>query len=68
VPTANAPPGSWANPIPQSSPEPAGGAGVLTPGDTTVISNGPVPDTRANRARFGGPMSHGGRATKAAGN
>jgi UrcA family protein len=28
----------------------------------------PVPDTPANRARYGGPMSHAGRHTKPAGN
>ena len=33
-----------------------------------VISNGPVPDTPANRAKYGQPMSHAGRMTKAAGN
>jgi hypothetical protein len=33
-----------------------------------IVSNGPVPDTRANRARFGQPDSHAGRRTKAAGN
>jgi hypothetical protein len=33
-----------------------------------VISNGPVPDTPANRAKYGQPMSHAGRMTRAAGN
>ena len=28
----------------------------------------PIPDTRANRARFGGPMSRAGKRTHAAGN
>jgi hypothetical protein len=37
-------------------------------GDPIVITNGPVPDTPRNRARFGGPMSHGGRATAPVGN
>ena len=49
--------------IPLSSPTPPSRAYLLTPGDPYVISNGPVPDTRANRARFGGPMSRGGRMT-----
>lgn len=37
---------------------------------TTVeeISSGPVPDTAANRARYGGPMSATGRRTAPAGN
>ena len=35
---------------------------------TDVVSNGPVPDTPANRAKYGQPLSHAGRATKAAGN
>jgi hypothetical protein len=32
------------------------------------MSSPPVPDTPQNRARFGGPESHAGRATKAVGN
>jgi len=35
---------------------------------TRTITNGPVPDTPANRARFGQPMSHAGRQTQPAGN
>lgn len=34
----------------------------------TTVTNGPVPDTAENRARFGGPMSNGGRKTAPAGN
>jgi UrcA family protein len=33
-----------------------------------TITNGPVPDTPANRARFGGPMSNAGKHTSARGN
>jgi hypothetical protein len=33
-----------------------------------VISNGPIPDTPANRAKYGQPLSHAGKLTKAAGN
>jgi hypothetical protein len=33
-----------------------------------VISNGPVPDTRANRAKYGAPLSNAGRLTRPAGN
>jgi hypothetical protein len=63
-----APMGSPANPIPESSPTPAAQAGALTAGDASVVSNGPVPDTKANRARYGKPLSAAGRATNPAGN
>ena len=33
-----------------------------------TVTNGPVPDTAANRARFGGPMSNAGKHTAARGN
>ena len=33
-----------------------------------MVTNGPVPDTRANRARFGSPDSHAGNRTSPAGN
>jgi hypothetical protein len=35
---------------------------------TDLITNGPVPDTRANRAKYGQPLSNAGRLTKPAGN
>lgn len=35
---------------------------------TRTVTNGPAPDTAANRARFGGPMSNAGRRTAPAGN
>ena len=35
---------------------------------TETVTNGPVPDTPANRARFGGPMSNAGQRTAPAGN
>jgi hypothetical protein len=35
---------------------------------TEVIASAPVPDTPANRARYGAPLSNGGRRTGAAGN
>ncbi len=35
---------------------------------TNLITNGPVPDTRENRAKYGQPLSNAGKATKAAGN
>lgn len=35
---------------------------------TETVTNGPVPDTSSNRARFGGPLSNAGRRTTPAGN
>jgi hypothetical protein len=35
---------------------------------TTLTTNGPVPDTAENRAKYGGPMSHAGKHTAAKGN
>lgn len=35
---------------------------------TDVVSSGPVPDTPQNRAKYGQPLSHAGKMTKAAGN
>ena len=63
-----APLGSVDHPIPQSSPTPADQAFHLKAGDPNVVSNAPVPDTPENRAAYGQPMSHGGKATKPAGN
>jgi len=40
----------------------------LKAGDPNVVSNGPVPDTKANRAKYGAPMSNGGRHTTPKGN
>jgi len=33
-----------------------------------VVANAPVADTPENRAKYGQPMSHAGRRTRAAGN
>lgn len=52
----------------QSSPTPPEEAWKLKAGDPNVVTNGPVPDTVENRARYGGPISMGGRRTKPAGN
>lgn len=45
-----------------------GDAATLKAGDTGVVSNGPVPDTRANRAQYGKPDSSAGKHTQPAGN
>jgi hypothetical protein len=47
---------------------PPGQASALAAGDNQMVTNGPVPDTRANRAKYGRPMSNAGRKTKPAGN
>jgi hypothetical protein len=50
---------------------PAPASGLTTATDASgaqVISNGPIPDTRANRAKYGRPLSQAGRMTKAKGN
>jgi hypothetical protein len=47
---------------------PPGQAAALAAGDNHFVSNGPIPDTPANRAKYGGPKSHGGRATAPIGN
>lgn len=52
----------------QDSPTPADQAWKLKAGDPSVVSNGPVPDTAENRAKYGSPISNGGKRTKPAGN
>jgi hypothetical protein len=47
---------------------PAGQAAALAAGDNHLLTNGPVPDTPANRAKYGGPMSNAGKRTAPAGN
>lgn len=47
---------------------PAGQVQALQQGDNTMVTNGPVPDTRANRAKFGRPLSNAGKKTAPAGN
>jgi len=51
-----------------SSPTAPDQAWRLKAGDPSVVTNGPVPDTAENRARYGAPVSNGGRMTKPAGN
>ena len=61
VANPSAPLGSVANPIPENSPTPAALAYKILPGDPALVTNGPIPDTAANRARYGEPMSLTGR-------
>jgi hypothetical protein len=56
------------NTVLEPSPTPAASAYTLKAGDPNVISNPPVPDTPANRAQYGKPMSNAGRHTAPAGN
>lgn len=41
---------------------------TMKAGDPNVVSNGPVPDTRANRAKYGRPLSNAGKRSTPAGN
>jgi len=43
----------------------AANTGAIAPAEAGMS---PIPDTRANRARFGGPMSHAGRRSSPKGN
>lgn len=52
----------------QNSPTPPGQAWMMKAGDPSVVTNGPVPDTAENRAKYGQPLSGGGKRTKPAGN
>ncbi len=51
-----------------AAPDVPGQVQAITQADNTLVTNGPVPDTPANRAKFGGPMSMTGKKTKPAGN
>jgi hypothetical protein len=45
------------------------GADVATTTFTNMtVTNGPVPDTKENRAKYGQPLSHAGKRTAAKGN
>ena len=72
---AGALPSGAVNPTPSSDAAlaPAASAPIeRTPaasvGGVDVVSNGPVPDTPENRAKYGKPLSNAGRMTKPAGN
>lgn len=58
---------SAATPIPADQ-LPPGQAQALAAGDNKTVTNGPVPDTKANRAKYGQPMSHAGKKTPPVGN
>jgi hypothetical protein len=41
---------------------------ALAQGSNKLVTNGPIPDTPANRARYGKPLSHAGRKSAPDGN
>lgn len=43
-------------------------ARALAQGDNALVTNGPVPDTPANRAKYGQPLSHAGKVSPPEGN
>ncbi len=53
--------------VPVSSQSPEAQA-ALKAGDANVVSNPPVADTKANRAKYGAPMSNAGKRSAAKGN
>ncbi len=55
-------------PLVAATPAPSEPAATPAPGAAMVVSNGPVPDTAANRAKYGQPLSRAGQATDPAGN
>ena len=66
-----APGDSSANPSPPAQDAQAPAASSQPPSDGPVVqhvTNGPVPDTPDNRARYGAPMSNGGQTTAPSGN
>lgn len=71
APPAYAPVGASADTayVAPAAPAYSANANAVAPTYTTrTITNGPVPDTPANRGRFGQPLSHAGRQTTPAGN
>jgi hypothetical protein len=61
----NANPGAATQPASSST---LGDAATMKAGDPSVVSNGPVPDTKENRAKYGKPMSNAGKKSAASGN
>lgn len=65
----NPPPAPASEPVPVSSPSAtAAGTDVAANVTTRTVTNGPIPDTAENRARYGAPLSATGRRSKPAGN
>lgn len=51
-----------------ASPAPMAGSTQMAGMTTSTVTNGPVPDTAENRAKYGSPMSNAGKRSKPAGN
>lgn len=72
--TATPPPaaasGLAVNPLPAETATPSAPQYAQPTATVTnlTVTNGPIPDTPENRARYGGPRSHAGKMTKPAGN
>jgi hypothetical protein len=67
--TAPAPASGYnANPTASGSGQFTGDLAQAKAGDPGITSNGPVPDTKENRAKYGKPDSNAGKRTRAAGN
>jgi hypothetical protein len=70
-----------ASPVTPAAPAPSMGPTLVVPGDAPpaqvdalaqgdnrMLTNGPIADTAANRAKFGKPLSRAGRKTAPTGN
>jgi hypothetical protein len=62
--TAAPAPAAAATAVPEQVQTPPAGATVVA----NTVTNGPIPDTPANRAKYGAPMSHTGKKTSPSGN
>jgi hypothetical protein len=58
----------YIEPAPQASIPSSAPVSTVSPTTTEVIASAPVPDTAANRAAYGQPLSNSGRRTAPAGN
>jgi len=65
----SAPPDSGASDasVAPAAEAPAERTSAASPSDVDIVTNGPIPDTKANRAKYGAPLSNAGRLTKPTG-
>jgi hypothetical protein len=66
MPPSSMPPSSM--PMAPSAETSASDTNAIATVNQVTVTNGPVPDTAANRAKYGAPMSHAGKVSKPAGN
>ncbi len=65
TPDAAAPaPAAASTAVPDQVQTPPAGSTVVA----ATVTNGPIPDTPANRAKYGAPMTHAGKKTAPSGN